>query len=133
MWPYYPELLSAPVPRYTSYPTAADFGALPPFALETALERSDGDVSLYVHIPFCEEICFYCGCNTARSGKRERVKAYLAALHHELESVAHLLSPSAKVRRIAFGGGSPNAVEPDEFLTLIDGLADHFGLTQCEY
>ncbi len=133
MWPYHPDLLDVPVPRYTSYPTAADFGPLKPFALETAIERTTGDISLYVHIPFCEQICFYCGCNTSRSGKRERVQSYLAALHHEIETVAHLLPQEARVRRIAFGGGSPNAILPEEFLALVDALTHHFGLTDCDF
>ena len=133
MWPYHPDLLAVPVPRYTSYPTAADFGPLQPFALEQAIEQTSGDISLYLHIPFCEEICFYCGCNTSRSGKRERVEAYLAALHHEIETVAHLLPETARVRRIAFGGGSPNAILPREFLSLIDALTHNFELTDCQY
>ncbi|MEM7700937.1 MAG: radical SAM protein [Pseudomonadota bacterium] len=133
MWPYHPDLLEVPVPRYTSYPTAADFGTLPPFALESAIEQTTGDISLYLHIPFCEEICFYCGCNTSRSGKRERVESYLKALHHEIETVAHLLPQSARVRRIAFGGGSPNAILPSEFLHLIEALTTSFGLTDCAY
>ena len=133
MWPYHPDLLAVPVPRYTSYPTAADFGSLPPFALERAIEQTSGDISLYLHIPFCEEICFYCGCNTSRSGKRDRVEAYLTALHHEIETVAHLLPETARVRRIAFGGGSPNAILPDEFLRLIEALTSNFGLTNCAY
>ncbi|MEL7317277.1 MAG: radical SAM protein [Pseudomonadota bacterium] len=133
MWPYHPDLLEVPVPRYTSYPTAADFGPLPPFALESAIEQTTGDISLYLHIPFCEEICFYCGCNTSRSGKRERVESYLKALHHEIETVAHLLPHSARVRRIAFGGGSPNAILPHEFMHLVEALTTNFGLTDCAY
>ena len=133
MWPYHPDLLEVPVPRYTSYPTAADFGPLEPLALETAIEQASGNISLYLHIPFCEEICFYCGCNTSRSGKRARVESYLAALHDEIESVARLLPNSARVRRIAFGGGSPNAIRPYEFLKLIDALTRSFRLEDPEY
>jgi oxygen-independent coproporphyrinogen-3 oxidase len=133
MWPYHPDLLAVPVPRYTSYPTAADFGALEPHALERAIEATSGDISLYVHIPFCEEICFYCGCNTQRSGKRARVESYLAALHDEIATVARLLPVSARVRRIAFGGGSPNAIRPEEFLILVDALDHHFALSDPGY
>ncbi|PKP63573.1 MAG: coproporphyrinogen III oxidase, partial [Alphaproteobacteria bacterium HGW-Alphaproteobacteria-9] len=68
MWQYHPELLAKPVPRYTSYPTAADFGALPEGAIERAIAGADGDISLYLHIPFCEQICYYCGCNTGAAG-----------------------------------------------------------------
>ncbi|MFO6445840.1 oxygen-independent coproporphyrinogen III oxidase [Erythrobacter sp. NE805] len=126
MWTYHPELLATPVPRYTSYPTAADFGALEEGSIERAIASATGDVSLYLHIPFCEQICFYCGCNTGKSGKRARVEAYLAALHQEIATVASLLPQTARVRRVAFGGGSPNAIETGEFLALIEALHAHF-------
>ena len=122
MWTYYPELLARPVPRYTSYPTAAEFGELDPDRYRQALRTAEGDISLYLHIPFCEKICFYCGCNTASAGRRQRLDSYLTALHAEIELVAALLPPTALVRRIAFGGGSPNAIEPDEFRRLVDKL-----------
>lgn len=133
MWPYHPELLDTPVPRYTSYPTAADFGAILPAELREQIEQASGDISLYLHIPFCEKICFYCGCNTGASGRRQRVESYLAALHEEMELVAALLPRSARVRRIAFGGGSPNAIEPHEFLALVNALDRLFRLDQTEW
>ena len=65
MWPYFPDLLDKPVPRYTSFPTAAEFqDDVGPRDYAAALERASGDISLYVHIPFCESICWYCACNT---------------------------------------------------------------------
>ena len=128
MWTYHPELLARAVPRYTSYPTAADFGPLDSGAIERAMGEASGDVSLYLHIPFCEMICYYCGCNTGVAGKRARVESYLAALHQEIATVASLLPASARVRRIAFGGGSPNAILPAEFLALVDALHAHFPL-----
>jgi oxygen-independent coproporphyrinogen III oxidase len=128
MWTYHPDLLATPVPRYTSYPTAADFGPIETGRLEQAIGQAGGDVSLYLHIPFCEQICYYCGCNTGAAGKRTRVKTYLAALHQEIATVARLLPASARVRRIAFGGGSPNAILPSEFLALVESLHAHFPL-----
>ena len=133
MWNYYPELLATPVPRYTSYPTAADFGPLEEGVIERAIAEATSDVSLYLHIPFCEKICYYCGCNTGASGKRARVETYLAALHQELATVASLLPQGAKVRRIAFGGGSPNAIEPREFMALVEALHAHFPLVAPEW
>ena len=130
MWPYYPELLETPVPRYTSYPTAADFDVLPACHYRAALERATGDVSLYLHIPFCEKICFYCGCNTGKANRQQRLESYLHALHREIETVAALLPQGTRVRRIAFGGGSPNAIAPDDFLRLVDALATHFDLDE---
>jgi oxygen-independent coproporphyrinogen-3 oxidase len=133
MWTYIPELLAKPVPRYTSYPTAADFGPLPDGAIERAIAGATGDISLYLHIPFCEQICYYCGCNTGASGKRTRLEAYLAALHQEIATVASLLPPGARVRRIAFGGGSPNAIARSEFLDIVDALHAHFPLYAPEW
>jgi hypothetical protein len=81
MWPYYPELLSVPVPRYTSYPTAVEFSDRVGLAeQEAALAQVSGDISLYIHIPFCEQICWYCGCNTAAANKRSRLEAAASPL-----------------------------------------------------
>ena len=128
MWPYYPDLLATPVPRYTSFPTAAEFDALEPQALADAIAGAEGDVSLYLHIPFCEKICFYCGCNTGVSGRRQRLDSYLAALHREIALVGALLPQSARVRRISFGGGSPNAISPIDFVRLVHSLTLSFRL-----
>lgn len=129
MWPYHPDLLSTPVPRYTSYPTAAEFGpSVNATDFTTVLESTSGDVSLYVHIPFCESICWYCGCNTSRTNRRERLESYLDALHREIALVGARLSPDARVRRIAFGGGSPNAISPTDFVRLMLSLTQGFCL-----
>ena len=129
MWPYYPDLLARPVPRYTSFPTAAEFGSQVDSAmLETALRDTTGDVSLYVHIPFCEKICWYCGCNTGAANRSKRLEAYLDALHHEIALVGSRVRGRVKVRRVAFGGGSPNAIQPRDFVRLVDALTLHFAL-----
>tara|TARA_R110000782_G_scaffold167129_3_gene259081 strand:- start:1518 stop:2837 length:1320 start_codon:yes stop_codon:yes gene_type:complete len=129
MWTYYPELLRDPVPRYTSYPTAADFdGRVDAAAYAEALRHipPDTPLSLYVHIPFCEEICWYCGCNTARSNKRSRLSAYLDALQREITLVAGLIGGRGRVKRISFGGGSPNALDPLDFVRLLGDLTVAF-------
>lgn len=130
MWTYYPDLLARPVPRYTSYPTAAEFVPdVGEVELESALATvaPATPVSLYVHIPFCEEICWYCGCNTGRSNKSQRLKSYIEALHAEVGTLAARLGGRAKIERIAFGGGSPNAIPPVEFARLLDELTVVFG------
>ena len=87
MWNYYPELLETPVPRYTSFPTAAEFGSgIGAEDVEAALQRARGDVSLYLHVPFCEKICWYCGCNTGAANKTQRLASYLDALHREYQA-----------------------------------------------
>ena len=128
MWPYHPDLLATPVPRYTSFPTAAEFGPMDENAYADALSTATGEVSLYVHIPFCEKICWYCGCNTAAANKAQRLGSYLDALYREIALVAAQFPASARVRRIAFGGGSPNALKPVDFIRLFDELTLHFPL-----
>lgn len=123
MWSYHPDLLAKPVPRYTSYPTAMEFtehvGA---DAYGDALDRIESatPISVYVHIPFCDQICWYCGCNTGAAGRKQRLADYLAALQSEIAIVAKRLGGRGRVRRIAFGGGSPNAIAPVELVRLLD-------------
>lgn len=131
MWSYHPELLATPVPRYTSFPTAAEFrDGVGPHDLDAALRSARGAVSLYVHIPFCEQICWYCGCNTGAANRRQRLSSYLDALHRDIAITGARFDPSVRVRRIAFGGGSPNAIAPTDFVRLIDALTLHTPLDQ---
>lgn len=83
MWPYYPHLLAGNVPRYTSYPTALEFhkGVGSPDLLKALADIGPDDpISLYVHIPYCRHICWYCGCNTGAAGKTQRLTFYLCRL-----------------------------------------------------
>lgn len=135
MWPYYPELLSRPVPRYTSYPTAAEFHeGVGPEDYANALEAvaPGTPLSLYVHIPFCKSICWYCGCNTGAASKAQRMTAYLEALETELSLVAKRIGGRGCLRRIAFGGGSPNALSTIEFVRLLDRIITVFAAGQPE-
>ena len=131
MWTYYPELLATPVPRYTSYPTAAEFHEGVGEADQRAgLENiRDGEqISLYVHIPYCREICWYCGCNTGAANRTQRLANYLQRLFQEIELVAGVLDGRGCVARIAFGGGSPNAIAPAQFDELVERLRSAFSV-----
>ena len=124
-WTYHPDLLATPVPRYTSYPTAAEFSdKVGAHELEEALAviQPDQPVSLYVHIPYCHEICWYCGCNTGAANKEQRLAGYLDTLRAEIELVSTKISGRGRVKRIAFGGGSPNAISPKQFAELLQSL-----------
>jgi oxygen-independent coproporphyrinogen III oxidase len=126
MWPYYPDLLARPVPRYTSYPTANEFhgGVGEADMAEALAELPEGTgVSLYIHIPFCEQICWYCGCNTGATGRKQRLDSYLEALETEIETMASRLGGRARIERLAFGGGSPNAIAPAAFARLCGLIA----------
>ncbi len=134
MWTYYPELLETPVPRYTSFPTAAQFtGAVGGAELDAAVRQTTGDISLYVHIPFCEKICWYCGCNTGAANRIHRLETYLDSLHRELALVGSRIGGRARVRRIAFGGGSPNAISPTDFVRIVNALTMEFALIDPEW
>lgn len=128
MWTYHPELLAVPVPRYTSYPTAAEFGdRVGPADMSDALGAvpPDETVSLYLHIPYCRQICWYCGCNTGAANRTARLDAYLERLEQEITLVADRVG-QARIGRIAFGGGSPNAVAPAQFAKLMERVTASF-------
>ncbi|PAL22279.1 oxygen-independent coproporphyrinogen III oxidase [Sphingopyxis sp. GW247-27LB] len=129
MWSYHPDLLAKPVPRYTSYPTAMEFAedvGTDDYAQALDAVEPATPISLYVHIPFCESICWYCGCNTGAAGRKQRLDDYLTALRTEIALVAKRLGGRGRVRRIAFGGGSPNAIAPVELVRLLDLLLTVF-------
>ncbi|MGL4312842.1 MAG: radical SAM protein, partial [Sphingomonas sp.] len=131
MWSYYPDLLSQPVPRYTSFPTAAEFaGDVGPSDMAVALRNValDTPVSLYLHVPYCHELCWYCGCNTGAANRTSRVQAYLQRLGEEIDMVGAALRGRGVVGRIAWGGGSPNALAPEDFDALMLRLARAFRL-----
>ena len=113
------------VPRYTSYPTAADFTA-GVTAKEHAswLRRLDAkdDVSVYLHVPYCREICLYCGCNTKKAARDDVVDAYRRALETEIEMVGGLLAETPGVSRLHWGGGTPSILGPDGLRSVVTVL-----------
>lgn len=135
MWPYFPELFAQPAPRYTSYPTAAEFRddvGVAEWNMAVDAIAADTPLSLYVHIPFCQEICWYCGCNTGAANRADRLGAYMEALELEIDRVADRLGGRGVVRQIAFGGGSPNSIEPIGFIRLLDRLLTRFAATDAQ-
>lgn len=129
MWTYHRELLATPVPRYTSYPTAAEFTEnVGRKEIEQALAgvRAEEPISLYVHIPYCQQICWYCGCNTGAANRTQRLSSYLDALEAEIDTVSSWLAGRGLVKRITFGGGSPNAIAPEQFAELLAILRNRY-------
>ena len=119
------------LPRYTSYPTALQFSPETGPAQARAWAHAVGpedSLSLYVHVPFCEQLCWYCGCHTSVPNGYDRV----AAFAHTLEAETHLweaaLGAHAGVAHLHFGGGSPNALKPEDFARLMRRLDQGFGL-----
>ena len=135
MWPYYPELLARPVPRYTSYPTAVEFSdAVGADAQQDMLQKlaPTTNISLYAHIPFCQIICWYCGCNTHRANKPTRVTNYLDALLAELDWLAANIGDKVHLQRLSFGGGSPNSLAPADFIRLVEHIRAAFDGAEAE-
>lgn len=114
-----------PVPRYTSYPPANYFAPCSEADYLTMCELSDNarqnNISFYLHIPFCRHLCHYCGCNSYPMAKPEMVKAYVDALHREIDLVASHISNDRKISQIHYGGGSPTSIP----ISMIRELNEH--------
>ncbi|WP_122666310.1 oxygen-independent coproporphyrinogen III oxidase [Pseudomonas viridiflava] len=119
-------------PRYTSYPTAVQFHTqVGAFDLLHALRDSRKAVrplSIYVHIPFCANICYYCACNKVITKDRGRAQSYLQRLEHEIQMIACHLDPGQIVEQLHFGGGTPTFLSHDELRQLMGFLRQHFNL-----
>lgn len=102
------------VPRYTSYPPANYFHELSAADYLAAIEQSNDErqphVSFYVHIPFCFQLCHYCGCNSYPMAKAEITDRYVAALHQEIDLIAAHLHRERRISQIHYGGGSPTSL-----------------------
>ncbi|PWG01712.1 oxygen-independent coproporphyrinogen III oxidase [Sphingosinicella humi] len=130
-----PEILARyadrPLPRYTSYPTAPHFGAdvnADRYGEWLAGLSADTAVSLYLHVPFCRSMCWYCGCHTTITARDEPIARYLDALHREIDLVADAISGKLPARHIHFGGGTPTLMKPEQFVALMDALRSRFGI-----
>lgn len=122
--------LSETVPRYTSYPTAPHFhSGIGPDAVAGWMRTIGGreDISLYLHIPFCDRLCWFCACHTKHTLRYEPVRDYLASLHREIATVSRLLDGRGRVRTVHFGGGSPTMLLPEDLVSLDRVLRDSFG------
>ncbi|SBO43652.1 oxygen-independent coproporphyrinogen III oxidase [Cyanobium sp. NIES-981] len=120
-----------PVPRYTSYPTAAAFSAdVGARELgEQLAAPTTAPLSLYVHVPFCRHACWYCGCNkiTTQLGSKV-VEPYLASLERELELIAAAMPQRRRLAQLHWGGGTPNYLNAEETNRLWELIARHFDL-----
>ena len=127
-----PELLARhdrPVPRYTSYPTAPHFhdgvGA-DLYRQWLARLPADEALSLYLHVPFCAKMCWYCGCHTKVVGQYSPIAEYTSTLLHEIALAAHAIGHRAQVAHIHWGGGTPTILAADDFRRLMDALHGRF-------
>lgn len=126
---FLPEIAGRSVPRYTSYPTAMEFAAAvgaTDQAAALATTTSATSASLYVHIPYCHEICWYCGCTTGAIGKPGRLALYVDALLCEIATIGARFG--GRVTGVHFGGGSPNALPADQLARICDAIRTNFSL-----
>lgn len=130
-----PELIArydVPGPRYTSYPTApqfsADFGEAD-YRRQAHASNADGaPLSLYLHIPFCATVCFYCGCNKIVTKRHERAAPYLQGLAAEIALQGELFERTRTVEQLHFGGGTPTFIDHGEMAGLLEVLRRNFHL-----
>jgi oxygen-independent coproporphyrinogen-3 oxidase len=121
----------ASVPRYTSYPTAPHFSTqFPSSNYREWLSRLDpGEpVSLYLHVPFCKQQCWYCGCNMKLSARYAPVATYVQHLLQEIDLIAGALPARMPVAHLHFGGGTPTVLEPDDLAAVMARLSERFEL-----
>jgi len=120
------EKYNSPVPRYTSYPPANYFTdevkeSQYIEAVKDSNHRNPKNISIYIHIPFCKKLCFYCGCNALPLATMEAMENYVTALKEEIRMVAALIDKGRKVSQIHYGGGTPNVL-PAEWIAEINEL-----------
>lgn len=117
-------------PRYTSYPPATKFtDAISWDDLSAHIDannRTERDLSIYFHIPFCETLCWFCGCTTVITLNHDKGKSYVEYLGREVAQMAPRLNPARKAVQLHFGGGSPTFLRPDEIRRLGEIIHRHF-------
>lgn len=128
-----PELLAkydTPGPRYTSYPPVPDWsGGVNETVYRTALASlGDGDLALYVHLPFCAAKCLYCGCTATVTTRAEVVDQYLVRLEAELRMVTEAVGYAPVLRELHWGGGTPNFLSDGQLVRAFDLIATYFTL-----
>ena len=121
----------SPVPRYTSYPTALEFVPLADAELVNSYRRCEAarPVSVYIHLPFCENLCLYCGCNVLLSRKLEVLDEYIPLLLAEIEAKTHILEFRPRVSQLHFGGGTPNFLRLTDWDKIFAKLHERFVFT----
>ncbi len=121
-----------PGPRYTSYPTAPQFNdsfnheKYLDEIIRTNNEHIPPDLSLYFHIPFCDTLCYFCGCNMIISRNRDRIKEYVKYVKNEIDLLRPLLKTNRKVSQLHWGGGTPTHLNPDEISDLVSYIKQNF-------
>lgn len=125
-------LLGLEAPRYTSYPSAHHFSAqvdAHTHAAWLANISAKSRLSAYVHIPFCKELCWFCGCHTKMTKRYEPIEKYVRVLLQEIALLGKLAGGKGTLVNIHFGGGSPSLLAPNDWLSILYALASAFEFT----
>jgi len=123
-----------PGPRYTSYPTAPHFNESFTHEnyLDEVIKTNQGqglpDLSLYFHLPFCDTLCYFCGCNMIVTSNRERIKRYIDYLKCEIDLLRRHIASERKIVQLHWGGGTPTHLNPDEIVDLSSYINAGFDL-----
>ena len=125
-------------PRYTSYPPATSFSTkfttadFVPAIIQSNAEQPES-ISIYIHIPFCPQLCFFCGCNTTAFESAAKIRRYIDCVLKEIDTVAQHIDKSRKVSQIHWGGGTPNSINYDFIEEIIEKIKSHFSFSEkCE-
>ncbi len=125
-------------PRYTSYPTALYFSEDVDKARLVELAKNDSPVSLYIHIPFCKSLCYFCGCSSSVCSDIKKIDEYIDLLSAELDIWRDSGMSKRLLRQMHFGGGTPNLMSPEQILRVGDIVKKHFEISDdaeisCEF
>lgn len=121
-------------PRYTSYPTAVQFhdkfceADYRQEIKNSQSKNSSAPLSLYFHLPFCNTVCFYCGCNKIVTKHKDRAAPYLNRLHQEIELQGKLFDKKRTVTQLHWGGGTPTFISDEEMKQLMNETGKNFNL-----
>jgi len=122
------------IPRYTSYPPANFFSKQTGETYKQHIIASNNEepnnISVYIHIPFCAQLCWYCGCNTSVCNTKSVIDNYLDFLHIEISQVIELLDKTRKISQIHFGGGTPSILLPTQIKKIVEAFSSKFEYTK---
>ena len=129
------EKYNTPTPRYTSYPPANYFKQLENYddvikAITNSNDEQPENISIYIHIPFCRQLCLYCGCNTKITRDRQSMKDYVDTIIKEINLLKPLLNHNRKISQIHWGGGTPNYLPVQDVQKIMNHLKKNFNFTQ---
>jgi oxygen-independent coproporphyrinogen III oxidase len=122
------------VPRYTSYPPATSFKEQTALTFKEHIissnEKAPHHISLYIHIPFCKQLCWYCGCNTSLCSGDANTNEYVEILIQEIQDITALLNKTRVISQIHFGGGTPSILPIEHIQRILEACTRNFTISK---